>query len=214
MYGDICIYATIVAGSGAIKQYGRIDLGNDSHIVLKSGSKLNAMGYITGQEKSYVEIESGAVVQEVLQLSDWRGGDGTSQMVMSSGRANEVFPMNQYYAQNIETKLIAHEGAVAEVTSMAQVAGYNFPMSATLLSPMGSTYSGMFRLGTGVVIERYYDIARDRINYTVCLAEGATSANVIWDQISLALESEPAIDCVVLKKIMIRPQTKFLEKKF
>ena len=190
VYGNICIYANLVAGSGAIRQYGRIHLGNESHIVLKSGSKLNAIGYVTGHQQSSVEVESGAVVQEIIQMSDWRGGDGVSQMVMSSGRSNKVFPINQYYVQNIETKLIAHEGAISDVTSLVTVSSFNFPVSATMFSPASGNYTGMFRLGTGVKLERYYDIAKDRINYTLRLEEGATSANVSWDQITLNLESE------------------------
>ncbi len=190
VYGDICIYAKIVQGTGTICNYGRIHLGNNSDIVLKSGSKLNAIGYVTGDENSSVVVESGAVIQEIIQMIDWRGGDAISDMVMSSGKKNRVFPINQYYVQNIETKLIAHEGAVSDVTSLAVVGGFSFPVSATMFSPASGNYTGMFRLGTGVKLERYYDIAKDRINYTLRLAEGATSANVSWDQISLNLETD------------------------
>ncbi len=190
VHGKICIYANIEAGKGAIKHYGRIHLGNDSHIVLKSGSKLNALGFVTGHENSFVEIESDAVVQEIIQISDWRGGNAMSNIVTGSGKANKVFPLSQYYVQNIETKLIAHDGAVANVTSLATVSSFNFPMSATLFSPASGNYTGMFRLGSGVVLERYYDIARDRICYTARLAEGATSATISWDKILLNLESE------------------------
>ena len=62
--GNICVYAKITAGTGAVGNYGRIHLGSDSHIVLKPGSKLNVIGYVTGDYKnSSVVVESGAVVQ-------------------------------------------------------------------------------------------------------------------------------------------------------
>ena len=168
----------------------RIHLGNDSHIVLKSGSKLNAIGYVTGDENSSVEIESGAVVQEIIQMSDWRGGSAVSAMVMSDGRKNRVFPINQYYVQNIETKLIAHKGAVSDVTSLVTVSSFNFPVSATMFSPADGNYTGMFRIGEGAVLERQYDKEKDRINYTLRLEEGYASANISWDQVTLNLESE------------------------
>lgn len=191
VHGNICVYAKITAGTGAVGNYGRIHLGNDSHIVLKNGSKLNAIGYVTGDyENSSVVVESGAVVQEIIQMSDWRGGDGMSQMVMSSGRSNKVFPINQYYVQNIETKLIAHEGAVSDVTSLAQVSGFNFPVSATMFSPASGNYTGMFRLTEGTILERYYDVEYDRINYTIRLADGYNSADVSWDKVQLNLEAE------------------------
>ena len=190
VYGNICLYAKITAGTGAVCDYGRIHLGNDSHIVLKSGSKLNAIGYVTGEENSSVEIESGAVVQEIIQMSDWRGGSAVSAMVMSNGRKNRVFPINQYYVQNIETKLIAHKGAVSDVTSLVTVSSFNFPVSATMFSPADGNYTGMFRIGEGAVLERQYDKEKDRINYTLLLEEGYASANISWDQVTLNLESE------------------------
>lgn len=191
VHGNICVYAKITNnGSGAVKQYGRIHLGNDSHIVLKSGSKLNAIGYVTGHEKSSVVVESGAIVQEIIQMSDWRGGDAISDMVMSSGKTNRVFPINQYYVQNIEPKLIAHEGAVSDVTSMVNVGGFNFPVSATMFSPASGNYTGMFRLTEGTVLERYYDVESDRMNYTIRLADGYNAAEVSWDKVKLNLEAE------------------------
>ena len=193
VYGKICVYAEIMPGTGAICDYGRIHLGNennDSHIVLKSGSKLNAIGYVTGNKNSSVVVESGAVVQEIIQMSDWRGGNAISQIVVGEGKKNQVFPISQYYVQNIETKLVVHEGAVADLTSLANVASFSFPIAASLLSSVNGNFSGMFRLGTGAVVEREYDVSFDRIRYTIRLAENCNSANVYWDKIKLNLESE------------------------
>ena len=73
---------------------------------------------------------------------------------------------------------------------MVNVGGFNFPVSATMFSPASGNYTGMFRLTEGTVLERYYDVESDRMNYTIRLADGYNAAEVSWDKVKLNLEAE------------------------
>ena len=186
--GDICIYAKVTASTGAVKEYGRLHLGNGSHMELNSGARINALGYITGHENSSITVYSGATVQEVLQLADWRGGNALSS-IAPNAKNHRAFPLGQYYVQNIETKLKLHHGAVENVTTLLSVSGFDFPVYATLISPTGGTYTGMFRLGTNAILEKYYDINTDRMKFDIKPVEGKKAA-VYFDQVALTLSSD------------------------
>ena len=106
VYGKMCIYATVKVNTAAVQTYGRLHLGEGSDITLKSGASLNALGYITGHDNSSVIAESGATVQELLQISDWRGGNALAT-IAKAATSHRAFPITQYYVQNVETKLIS-----------------------------------------------------------------------------------------------------------
>ena len=195
--GDICIYAKVAASSGAVKEYGRLHLGNGSHVELNSGARINALGYITGHENSSITAYSGATVQEVLQIADWRGGNALSSIAPSANN-HRVFPLSQYYVQNIEAKLIFHYGAIEYVTTLLNVSDFDFPVKATLIAPTGGTYTGMFRLGANAMLEKYYDINADRMKYDIKAKEG-TTANAYFDQVVLNLSSDEIAAIALLK---------------
>ena len=195
--GDICIYAKVTASTGAVKEYGRLHLGNGSHVELNSGARINALGYITGHENSSITAYSGATVQEVMQIADWRGGNALSSIAPSANN-HRVFPLSQYYVQNIEAKLIFHYGAIENVTTLLNVSGFDFPVNATLIAPTGGTYTGMFRLGANAMLEKYYDINADRMKYDIKAKEG-TTANVYFDQVVLNLSSDETAAMILLK---------------
>ena len=54
-------------------------------------------GYITGSSEAQVVAESGATIYEKMQVADYRGGNGTTDLA-----SNRFFPFSQYYIQNIE----------------------------------------------------------------------------------------------------------------
>lgn len=186
VYGDICVYAHVVASTGAVRTYGRLHLGNNVTMTFKHGARLNVLGYITGSTTSSVIAESGSSVQEVIQLADYRGGSALLNVVTSKN--NKVFPMSQYYVQNIEPKLILHSGAVEYITNYVAISSFSFPTLATLIAPSGGNYQAMFLLGDGAVLEKYYDVEFDRMKYTIRLREGASSASVYFDKIELVLD--------------------------
>ena len=81
----------------------------NSQIIVNNGGKLYAWGYITGFGN--VTADTGSAVYESFQARDWRGGGATSGMVTGNGKTNKVFPISQYYMQNIEIPMTLKYGA-------------------------------------------------------------------------------------------------------
>ena len=183
VYGKMCIYATVKVNTAAVQTYGRLHLGEGSDITLKSGASLNALGYITGHDNSSVIAESGATVRELLQLSDWRGGNALST-IAKAATSHRAFPITQYYVQNIETKLILHNGALEYLTSFMQISSFDIPVSGTLIAPQDGDYKGMFRTGSNTIITKSYDKSTDRLKFEV---DATAPSSVSLDQVSLDL---------------------------
>ena len=151
-------HSSAMGKNGPSGPYGQIDMAAGSSIVLKNGAKLYAWGYITGDGQ--VTAESGATVYEYFQVRDWRGGTATSGMI---GNKYKVFPLSQYYVQNIEAALTLQAGAQERtyISINAAVVG----TKSTSIDFIGSTNS-MFRLAAGAEITKKYDPKTDRITYT------------------------------------------------
>ena len=138
--------------------YGQIDMAADSAITLNNGANLYAWGFITGDGE--ITAASGSTVYEYFQLMDWRGGTAASGML---GNKHKVFPISQYYVQNIEAALTIQAGAQehAYISVNAKLVG----TKSTSIDFIGSTNS-LFRLAAGAEITKKYDPKTDRITYT------------------------------------------------
>lgn len=135
-----------------------IEMSKNSSITVNNGGKLYAWGYITGEGN--VTAESGAEVYEYFQFADFRGGSQTSLMVEGQ-ESYRVFPLSQYYVQNIEVPLTIRSGA-AENTYTSLIAGGRVSGSGVKFFGDGVNNKGMFNLESGHVIKRY-DGAHDRL---------------------------------------------------
>ena len=195
----ISVYAKmsyVQAWNGTPFSYGQINLGNNSHVVVKSGCVLSALGYITGtytlkNETDYdytssVSIESGATIYEAFQLADWRGGGATISIVgvdiagaifgdiVANGNSYDVFPIGQYYVQSVETKLLIESGATEKVVTAVDMSLGTFAANAPFIVPSSS--SGFFRLGAGTKLIKYYDKQSDRLKFRL---EGNGKSDVV-----------------------------------
>lgn len=138
--------------------YGQIDMAAGSAITLNNGANLYAWGFITGEGQ--ITATPGATVYEYFQLMDWRGGTATSGML---GNKHKVFPISQYYVQNIETALTLQAGA--QEHAYISVSAKGVGTKSTPIDFIGSTNS-LFRLAAGAEITKKYDPKTDRITYT------------------------------------------------
>ena len=129
--------------------HGRIDMLPGSAITLRSGGALYCYGYIAGSGS--VTAESGSTVYEAMQFRSWRGGTAATA-------TKPVFPMNQYYIQNIEAPLTLHAGATETVFAAVNIGSADMNTSAAFVG----VDNGMFRLLDGTVTKRY-DGATDRL---------------------------------------------------
>ena len=127
-----------------------------SHITLNSGAALYAWGYVTGG--GTITAKSGSSVYENFQIRDFRGGSATSAM------ANDglVFPLSQYYVQNIEVPTTYESGAEEWVYTSLYMSKQVFSASVKFV---GS--NAMFRPEEGGTLTKTYIGAKDRLQLDV-----------------------------------------------
>lgn len=153
-------YGLITLESGAkINLSGKDEKGNDK------GGSLYCWGYINGD--GLVIANSGANVYESFQLTGWRGG-GASQTIVGDAGKKRVFPINQYYIQNVEAALQFHYGAKEYVYASVEV---TIPLIGKqqydVTTEFISMNAGMFRLQPGCTFTKKYIPATDRMMFEV-----------------------------------------------
>ena len=140
--------------------YGQIDMAEGSSITLNNGANLYAWGYITGD--GAITAASGSKVYEYFQLKDWRGGTATKSM---NDNKEKVFPISQYYVQNIESALTIQSGAQEStyLTVHAKVVG----TASAKIDFIGDANSkSLFKIANEGKLTKKYDPETDRITYT------------------------------------------------
>ena len=131
---------------------GYIYMTAGSHIEVNGN--LYAWGYIYGE--GTVTANDGAGIYEVFQVMDFRGGNATLALAADL----LVFPMTQYYVQNVEVATTYHYGATAYVTTTMFVSSQC--VTAPPIKFIGE--GAMFQPGEGCYIVKEYDPATDTLN--------------------------------------------------
>ncbi len=131
-----------------------IYMEENSNITVNANAALYAWGYIYG--KGSVYAKSGSTIYENFQIEDFRGGTQTSDLADSS-----VFPMSQYYIQNIEVPLTIESGAKENCYTSIYMSLSVYSSNVGFFSD-GTTDGSMFNLTRGTVTKRY-DPATDRL---------------------------------------------------
>ena len=193
--GNLSVYAEMSynqPNNGQPVTYGWITMGKNTQIVAESGAVITCYGYITGNpDNSSVTIKNGARIHESFQLKDWRGGAAALGMITST--SNKVFPIQQYYVQSVETRLILECGAIERISTAANITGVGevYP-SANFVVPEGNTESALFKLGEGASLVKYYDISTDRLKILFLgNKSGSTKATAAMEGIQLNISSYP-----------------------
>lgn len=193
--GNLSVYAEMSYNqpyNGQPVTYGWITMGKNTQIVAESGAVITCYGYITGNpDNSSVTIKNGARIHESFQLKDWRGGAAALGMITST--SNKVFPIQQYYVQSVETRLILECGAIERISTAANITGVGevYP-SANFVVPEGNTESALFKLGEGASMVKYYDISTDRLKIMFLgNKSGSTKATAAMEGIQLNISSYP-----------------------
>lgn len=148
-----------------------IKMQPDSKITINNGGALYVYGYITGS--GTVTANSGAKVYENFQIADYRGGTQSSSM------ENEVFPLSQYYVQNIEVPLTLYSGAYEYAFTTIYASDNLFGTAVAFIGPSGT----MFNLTDGEIIKQY-DGTTDRL-----MVEMTGTMNIANIDIRLSLAS-------------------------
>ena len=172
VFGNICLSVDAIYNAGADKyqvkpgNYGQIELQGDAKITLNAGAGLYAFGYVTGDKSSSITALSGATVWELFQFSDYRGGSATAAMYQSR-EDDKVFPMSQYYIQNVEVALEFKYGSTEYLSSGAPMSGNVTALSSPFISSNNVEGTGLFNIGENATIIKYYDPITDRLKVTI-----------------------------------------------
>ena len=131
---------------------GYIYMTAGSHIEVNG--ELLAWGYIYGD--GTVTANNGASIYEVFQITDLRGGNATWAMAGDL----MVFPMTQYYVQNIEVATTYYHGATEYIST-------SFFLASQCITAPPIKFIGedaMFQTGENCSIVKEYDPATDTLN--------------------------------------------------
>ena len=199
--GNISVYSCLspVQGyTGRPTGYGQIHMENGSRIQVNAGGILHVLGYITGDPmQSTIVAKNGSTIYEAFQLTDWRGGTAmtTGGLV---GNSKEVFPDAQYYVQNIETMLELEQGAAEYLTTAVDVSS-PFPVTSAFVTTMTSGEDlGLFALGSGTKLQKYYDPATDRLKINLIgsaeNAEAELSYMYLEVKVKILIELDYSLD--------------------
>ena len=174
--GSICVGGQVMAINGGNPtslvrgSVGVLDLSLGGTINLKSGSTLYAWGFVQGQNMNQgnntsnvgeIIAESGSNVYEVFQCGEWRGGTA-SQTIYNNRSSWKFFPFQSYTIQNIEAPITLKNGAKETCYWTIYGNGQTYTVKPDLI---GS--SGLFVLGTGASLKKWYDPTTDRVCYAM-----------------------------------------------
>ena len=181
----VCAYGQSNQGNGTPSgPHGKIVMKSGSEMTLNSGANLYCYGYINGDGNIYVK--SGAKVYELFQFCDWRGGNGTSDI---NGNSQRVFPMSQYYVQNVEAPMRIYKGATEYVWSVVNMSSSAYPTNS--IEFIGT--NGMFKLtgGSSDYVMKRYHANIDQLEIT---AHGDMSLN----KLSVSVSGLPLIGSITM----------------
>lgn len=157
MFGDIELTCSQYASNEAytaqpVGPYGHLVLEENSSITLQDGAEFRAWGFVTG--KGEMDARRGAKVREMFQLGDWKGAMTSVQIVGLVKQSEnptlygvvggdhsdkKIFPVTQYFIQNIESPVKYHPGAVLSTSATVSegLMGMSISMGASDIAIVG-----------------------------------------------------------------------------
>jgi len=163
--GEVSVSAKMRSGNGGALtgcgntdgQYGRLHLEEGAQLTLGQGGKLYAWGFVTGQGE--IIAESGATVYEGFHFPVFRGGSAMSDL---GGNRKRVFPVNQYYIQQIEAPLTLRYGSKETVVSTAYADDKINDAEAVFIGA-----GGLYEPAEGTSVRKHYNPLTDRISFDI-----------------------------------------------
>lgn len=135
---------------------GMIRMISGSEIILGDGANLYCWGYIYGG--GTITAKSGATVHENFQFTDFRGGSATSVMASEYW----VFPMTQYYVQNVEVATTFEYGAKERVWASVYMSKKIWTSSVDFIGE-----GAMFVPEEGASVTKTYIPGEDRLQIDI-----------------------------------------------
>lgn len=151
-------WGTVGAPSGNV---GMIQMLDGSNITVNNGGVLYCWGYIYGG--GTVTAKNGAMIHENIQFADFRGGNATAGIAFSF----QVFPMTQYYVQNIEVAATFEYGSTERVWTSLFAASTNMHATASVDFIGSDKTKAMFVPEVGGTVTKTYIAAEDRLQIDI-----------------------------------------------
>ena len=161
--------------------YGLLDMNEGAKMTLMKDSELRAWGFMIGEGET--DARRGSIVREMFQMGDWKGGS-ISSMLLGSDKG--VFPVTQYYIQNIESPVKYHPGA--KLSTMAAVSASASSLSVTAKADVAiigvSGTKSMFLMDEeadqeNTWVRKWYDTTNDQQVYEI--NSGAHIGSIVID---------------------------------
>ncbi len=170
--GAICVGGkhsaqTLYSGSPT-ETVGMINMLEGSSIILNNDASLYCWGFIYGDGE--ITVKNGATAHENFQITDFRGGTAT----MGMSTAYTVFPLSQYYVQNVEVATTYEYGSHLKVWTSIFMKENTYSASVDFIGE-----GAMFVPAEGASVTKTYDPKTDRLSIEI---NGTASIN------SMALE--------------------------
>ena len=181
VHGDLCVSSVFTTGTnggiriGGSTASGILELQNNVHIDVQNGGHVFAYGYIINPKGTTItdgDISSvgrltarnGATIHESFQIEDWRGGTVAIGMI---GNEKKVFPINQYYIQNIEAPITFEYGSLENVATAATISSAKTLINTNVIVPKTDTdqKDGLLIIGENCSLNKYYDYTNDRMMF-------------------------------------------------
>ena len=179
MFGDIELTCSQYASNEAYTAqpcgaYGRLVMEENSHITLQEGSEFRAWGFVTG--KGEMDARRGSKVREMFQLGDWKGAmtsvkiTGMAPDITGDDSEKKIFPVTQYFIQNIESPVKYHPGAVLSTSAAVSegLIGMSVSMAATDIAIVGVSgqHQAIFLMdqmadADNTWVRKWYDVEND-----------------------------------------------------
>ena len=147
--------------------YGRLEIEDGSVLELEEDSDLFAFGFVTGANGDVI-AHRGSTITEFFQINDFRGGGVTLDLARNSNQ----FPFNQYYIQNIGSRITYEYGCREQVFMAIYMSKKEFSLfeeyiTSNIENKPIDEMKGLFILEEGSSLVRTYDTENDKVSYHV-----------------------------------------------
>lgn len=165
--------------SHVLGKYGKMVVGGKVNVY----GTFHARGYVidehhtatldSGERTGLIYAHPGAKVYQMLQITDWRGGDYTL------GIQGTVMPITMYYLQNImvETTYQMGSSMLAQVVGAAKLGTYRQEKATVSLITNGNSNSLFVMKQAGTQFTTRYDYQKDQLQ--VSLTNGTVEMNYL-----------------------------------
>ncbi len=147
-----CGGATGKYGGSPTEELGYVNMLAGSHIELNSGANLYCWGYIYGE--GTITAKNGANIYENFQIMDFRGGSVTLDLASNF----LVFPLSQYYVQNIEVATTYEHGATEYIATSIYMSNQCLTAAVKFIGE-----NAMFQTEEGAYLVKDYEPSEDAL---------------------------------------------------